>query len=61
MSHEVNTKLLEEAAEWIDVFTNTTLGDMLEFAVESNDLEAVYHLVKRCRIMEMEAENADTH
>ena len=49
MSHQINTQLLEEAAQYIDLYVDTTLGGMLERAVDFNDLDMVRELVMQCR------------
>jgi len=49
MSNEVNEMLLEEAAFYIDYFTGTILGEVLEHDVEANDLEALADHIKDAR------------
>lgn len=52
MSIENNIKLLEEASDLIDVWSGTIAGKMLEWAVETNDLERVQELVTELRSYE---------
>lgn len=52
MSHLVNEAILEEASDFIDRYTGTIAGRMLEKAVEENDLEQVYNLVLELKEME---------
>lgn len=52
MSHLVNEAILEEASDYIDLYTGTIAGLMLERAVAENDLEQVYNLVLELKEME---------
>lgn len=49
MSENVNTRLLEEAAFFIDYFCDTTIGLVLELDVERNDLEMLAQHVAEAR------------
>lgn len=49
MSNTANEQLLEEAAFYIDYFTDTTLGKMLQHDVEKNDLEQLQQHVNDAR------------
>ena len=51
MSNLVNEAILEEASDYIDLYTGTIAGLMLERAVAENDLEQVYLLVIEMREM----------
>lgn len=56
MSSETNTLLLEEAVEYIDIYTDTTVGTMLEKAVGELDLALVRQLVSVCRALDITSE-----
>ena len=44
MSNEVNTRILEEGAELAEIWTGTTLGNMLDMAVKHKDLDRIQEL-----------------
>ena len=47
MSQDINTRLLERAADLLDDFTNhpSGLDKQLEKAIESNDLDEIHRVV----------------
>lgn len=49
MSHEVNTRLLEEAAEQIDRWEGTLYSKQIQFALELDDLDLLAVYVKVAR------------
>lgn len=54
MSTEVNTQLLEEAAELIDRWVGTTRAAVLEADLERNDLESLALHVKELRDLDFQ-------
>lgn len=56
MSDQVNTELLEEAAFYIDYFTDTTIGGVLEQDIKANDLESLACHLKDARKVAYELE-----
>jgi hypothetical protein len=49
MSNNSNTRLLEEAAELIDYWEGTQFADQLELAINNNDLDHLWELVRTAR------------
>lgn len=54
MSKEENTILLERAKDLSETFTNTTLGKMIDLAIDKKDLETLYYLVKHATVVQYE-------
>lgn len=50
MSNDTNTKLLEEAAFFIDYFQDTTIGRVLEADVERGDYDILRDHVEQARV-----------
>ena len=47
MSNNVNTELLEKAWYWSEECTNTSLGDQIDLALSTKDLDYLAVLVKQ--------------
>lgn len=58
MSNNVNQMIREEAQEWAEVFVSTMMGDQLEMAIKSDDLDRMRELITECRRMEHETRYA---
>lgn len=54
MSNTTNTILAEEVREYIELYTNTTAGNVLEFAWNAGDLETCYDIIKKLKAEEHE-------
>jgi hypothetical protein len=46
MSNNINQELIERAAYFIDVYESKLPAQMLERALDDNDLEKVYEIIK---------------
>lgn len=58
MSNDVNTMIREEAQEWAEVFVSTMMGEQLEMAIKSDNLDRMRELITECRRMEHETRYA---
>lgn len=54
MSNTTNTILAEQVREYVELYTNTTAGDMLQFAWDMNDLETCQYIIKQLEANENE-------
>lgn len=61
MSEQINTLLLERAAEAIDYFGDTTIGKILQGDIDRNDLEilVVHVALAEAQMAQNEFEAAD--
>lgn len=52
MSNSTNDILAEQVREYLELYTNTTAGNMLQFAWDVKDLETCRQLIKQMRELE---------